>query len=627
MLVMLLFAFASGVVTILSPCILPVLPIVLSAGAGGGRGRPLGIVAGFVAGFAFFTLALSAIVEALHVPADSLRVLAVFFIGAFGLVILVPALREGFERLASRLASRLPSASPKTDGSGAPRRLGAPLATAGAHRGGGSEPRRGSGGFWGGTLVGLSLGLVWTPCVGPIMASIISLALGNRVDAGAVVITLAYAAGTAIPMLGIMLGGRGLLSRLPGLARRMASIQRGFGAVMLAMALVIALQWDRRIQAAILEAFPSYGSGLTAFEDNPAVRKAIARREGSASGAGTDVLAPISTALSASTLFAGSSELSSRGLRLDLGLAPPLVAAGPWFNTEGPGKGPSRPLTEKDLRGKVLLIDFWTYSCINCIRTLPWLRAWNKAYADKGLVIIGVHSPEFAFEREPSNVQKAIAELGVTWPVVMDNNLAEWRAWSNRYWPAHYLVDTRGRVRAWRFGEGDYEGTEAEIRALLAESGTAAGPSSSPKALSLASRTPETYLGYERARGFASAVKPLADKATKYLPARSPGVGEWNLRGIWTIKGHYLESSGKGSLSLGFDARDVYLVVEAGEGGGSLDVSVDGSSAADTEDVKAGSLVPVESRAYHLLGRQGPGLHVLTLEVTGSLRLYAFTFG
>ncbi|HUX38354.1 MAG TPA: thioredoxin family protein, partial [Rectinemataceae bacterium] len=451
----------------------------------------------------------------------------------------------------------------------------------------------------------------------------------NRVDAGAVAITIAYAAGTAIPLLGIMVGGRGLLSRLPGLARRMAAIQRGFGAVMLVMALVIAMQWDRRIQAAILEAFPSYGSGLTAFEDNPAVRKAIDAREGAASGAVRDGggAAATSSSYSASALFAGSSELSSKGLRVDLGLAPPLVAAGPWFNTEGPGKGPSRPLTQKDLRGKVLLIDFWTYSCINCIRTLPWLRAWNAAYADKGLVIIGVHSPEFAFERVPSNLQKAIADLGVTWPVVMDNDLAEWRAWSNRYWPAHYLVDARGRVRAWRFGEGDYAATEAEIRALLAEAGTRAGPSLSPPRALLAARTPETYLGYERARGFASAVVPVADKATNYLPARSPGVGEWNLGGVWTIKGSYLESGGMDSLSLGFDARDVYLVVEAGDGGGRIGVSVDGMATADTEDVKAGVLVPRESRAYHLVGGQAPGLHVLKLEVSGSLRLYAFTFG
>src|SRR5208337_516992 len=388
MTVILAFAFLSGVITILSPCILPVLPIVLSGGVGGGKARPFGVLAGFVVSFTAFTLALSAIVQALGIPVDALRIVAVVLIIIFGVVMLVPWLRNRFELLTSRIA----------------RRSGT---TPGAQR---------RNGFWSGVVVGLSLGLIWTPCVGPIMASVISLALTQHVDGGSVSITLAYTLGTSIPMLAIMLGGRALLKKVPALTRNAGNIQKGFGVLMILVGVAIGFGWDRQFQATILRLFPNYGTGLTAIEKTAPVQSALKARvpamAARAPKAGTDV-------------FSAPEVAPENGVLGDYGAAPAFLTQGNWFNTEGlsptagqMAQGASMPLTLEALRGKVVVVDFWTYSCVNCVRTLPYLRAWYDTYRDKGLVIVGVHTPEFEFEKNPANVAKAIRELGVNWPVV-----------------------------------------------------------------------------------------------------------------------------------------------------------------------------------------------------------------
>ena len=599
MAILLAFAFISGIVTILSPCILPVLPIVLSGGVGGGKARPLGVVAGFVSSFTFFTLALSAIVQALGIPADALRFVAVALIGLFGLVMLVPRFALVFERLASRLANlgrRQPAAAP----SGAP---SAPASAGVAWSGFGS-----------GVVVGLGLGLVWTPCVGPIMASVISLALSQHVDGGSVFITLAYTIGTALPMFAVMIGGRALINRVPGLVKRTAGIQRGFGALLLVVAVAIGFGWDRKFQTAVLAAFPNYGSGLTALETTTPVRSALKTRVSAVGGV------PTQTVMSSPAgAFTGASEPSQGGVLSDLGTAPELVAGGSWFN--------SPSLTMTALRGKVVLVDFWTYSCVNCLRTLPYLKAWNEAYASKGLVIIGVHSPEFAFEKVSANVQKAVRDLGVTWPVVQDNDYKEWNAYSNNYWPAHYFIDARGHVRYVHYGEGEYDTSEKVIQALLAEAGHSVGGTVSVAPPDIQAQTPETYLGYARGTGFASAVVPIGDKVLDYKPARVPGNAEWNLDGRWLISGEYVFPEGEGVLALGFHAKNVYLVVAPHGEGGSIRVQIDGKTGGDTPDVKGGMVRPNESRLYQLVALPESGEHVLRLTVSGGIRLYAFTFG
>jgi cytochrome c biogenesis protein CcdA/thiol-disulfide isomerase/thioredoxin len=597
MAILLAFAFVSGVITILSPCILPVLPIVLAGGSTGGKARPFGVIAGFVASFSFFTLALSAIVQALGIPADTMRYAAIVLIVLFGIVMLVPRLREVFDVAVSRIASR---------------------------GGGGAPASRKRAGFWGGVPVGLSLGLVWTPCVGPIMASVISLALSQKVDGGSIFVTLAYTMGTAIPMLAVMIGGRALIAKVPALSRNAGAIQRIFGVVMILMGVALAFQWDRKVQTAILSAFPSYGSGLTAIENAAPVRSALQGRAADAFQRPT---------VAGSAVFSGAPEGGPETAALgDYGAAPRFVAAGEWFNTGAPTSpgaipAPSAPLDLAALRGKVVLVDFWTYSCINCIRTIPYLKSWYDSYRGKGLVIVGVHSPEFAFEKVSANVSRAMRDLGVTWPVVQDNDYAQWRAYGNNYWPAHYFIDAKGRIRYWHFGEGGYTETETVIKKLLAEAGASLDKTLvSAQPSELAAITPETYLGYERGKGFATAVKPEPDKAIAYRPARVPAAGEWNLKGTWTIAGQYVESEAAGSLWLGFDAKDVYLVAEPA-GGGSIAVFVDGSPAPDTEDLRGGIFKPVASRLYHVVALPEGGPHALRLEVKGSVRLFSFTFG
>jgi cytochrome c biogenesis protein CcdA/thiol-disulfide isomerase/thioredoxin len=616
MLVLVAFAFVSGIVTILSPCILPVLPIVLSGGVAGGKARPFGVIAGFVASFTVFTLTLSALVRALGIPADAMRIVAVVFIVLFGAVMIVPKLREGFELIVSRLASRRRNAAAGVSGNAA--------------------KRSGWAGFWGGSLVGLSLGLVWTPCVGPIMASVISLALTQRIDGGSVYITLAYTVGTAIPMFGVMFGGRALLTKVPALARNMGNIQKGFGVLMILVGLAIGLGWDRRFQSLVLEAFPNYGTGLTAIETVAPVRSALRARQPAGPPRMVGANTMVGPQENAAGLFTAAPEVPpENGLLGDYGLAPALLTRGSWFNTEGlspasgqTAQGGSMPLTMEWLRNKVVLVDFWTYSCVNCVRTIPYLRAWYETYKNKGLVIVGVHTPEFEFEKNPANVARAIRDLGVVWPVVQDNDYAIWNSYANQYWPAHYFIDAKGRVRYFQFGEGEYEVAERVIQALLKEAGASVeGKIVSGPAQKIETQTPETYLGYDRTQGFLSAVDLVADMAAEYRPAGLPGNGDWNLEGRWTVTPQYIVPESSGSLQLGFRAKNVFLVVEPQTAGGRIEIKVDGLPGADTNDVKNGVLAPGESRMYQIVGLKRPGAHVLHLTVQGKLRLFAFTFG
>ena len=566
------FAFLSGIVTILSPCILPVLPIVLT-GSIGGKSKPLGVVTGFIASFSFFTLVLSALVQTLDIPVNTLRIVAVAIIVTFGLTMVVPQLHLVFDRLMSRLV--------------------------------GSRGSSQKNGFSGGFLTGVSLGLVWTPCVGPIMASVITLAVSQQVDGGAVLIIAAYSLGTAIPMFAVMVGGRKLLVRFPRFSAKGAGIQRIFGVIMIIAGLMIGVGADRRFQSFVLELFPNYGTGLTLFENSDSVREAIDPRRTETSGG---------------ELFTWENA-PRNGVPGDYGKAPPIIAEGPWINTD-------HPLSLEDLKGKVVLIDFWTYSCVNCVRTIPYLRTWYEKYAEEGLVIIGVHTPEFPFERNEGNVKRAVRDLDVTWPVVLDNNFAQWNAYHNRYWPAHFFIDSTGRIRYFQFGEGSYEEAEKVIRALLKEAGSnlkessenISGPTKTGR------RTPEVYLGYERAKGFLSDA-PVPDKLTRFNLASDVKPGQWSLEGEWIIRNDFIEIDGSGKLELGFEGKDIFLVVEPRGSGSSFTVEIDGKLAGDTVDVQGGVLNPRESRLYHLASFGEPGEHTLILSIEGHVRLYTFTFG
>jgi thiol-disulfide isomerase/thioredoxin len=498
--------------------------------------------------------------------------------------------------------------------------------------------------------------LVWTPCVGPIMASVISLALTQRVDGGAIFITLAYSLGTSIPMLGVMLGGRALINRVPVLTKNLARIQKGFGVLMIAVAVMIAVGWDRKLQTAILRVFPSYGSGLTALENTDPVQGALEAREVTRPDQPGSGLSMVDVSGGAPETFSPSPRPRD-GRLADYGPAPQIVTRGRWYNTEdvqtggagdesaktgsagagdaeaegsGSGENPaegSPPLSMEELRGKVVIVDFWTYSCVNCVRTIPYLKSWYDEYRARGLVIIGVHTPEFEFEKNPSNVARAVSDLGIDWPVVLDNDYRQWRAYSNRYWPAHYFIDAEGRVRYFHFGEGEYDTSEKVIRALLKEAGEKVRGRVSNPDFQYYAHTPETYLGYGRSEGFTSAVDLVADRMTDYRPGGTPDNAEWSLAGTWAVKREYVVPESEGVLAIGFNAKNVFLVVEPEEPGGEIRVKVDGSVGSDTPDVKDGILMPDESRLYQLVGLEEPGEHVLSLEVKGKLRLFAFTFG
>jgi len=556
MLLLIGFAFLAGIVTVLSPCILPVLPVVLSGGIGGGKARPWGVITGFMASFTVFTLTLSTLVQTLGLNPDLLRWISAGLVLAFGIVLVVPALKDGFMALMTRLVAR--SSSPVKVG-------------------------KAPGGYWSGLVLGLGLGLVWTPCVGPIMASVITLALSQSVDAGSIFITLAYTLGTSIPLFLIMVGGRSLLQKAPWFTRHSSAIQRGFGVLMVATALALFTGADRAFSSWLLEVFPSYGSGLTAIENQDSVKKALVARMPKKLTPAVTVAAPD---------------------RLTLG-------NGAWIN--------SPPLTLEGLKGKVVLVDFWTYSCINCVRTLPYLRAWYSKYQDQGLVIVGVHSPEFAFERSEGNVRQAVKDLKVTWPVVQDNSFGIWNAYENQYWPAHYLYDRDGKLIETHFGEGNYAETEAAIAQALGGKVTTAAVADAVS-VSDGPQTPETYLGYGRGARFSSPEPVSSDKSASYSVPSPLAVDHWAYGGTWTV-GKESASGDKGSsLVLHYQGARVYLVAGPSQDKPvKIHVKVDG--------IRQKDLMVDGQRMYTAVDNPEKSGGTVTLELDGPAQVYAFTFG
>jgi cytochrome c biogenesis protein CcdA/thiol-disulfide isomerase/thioredoxin len=554
MLVLLAFSFIGGVVTILSPCILPILPIILSTTTIGGKKRPLGIVTGFVLSFTFFTLFLSTIVNLTGIPATSLRFISIFIIAAFGLTLVLPQAQKLIERGFYFFQRFAPKGQSKNTG------------------------------FTGGILIGMSLGLLWTPCVGPILASVISLAITGEVTGSAFFITFAYSLGTAIPMFAIIAGGQNALKRVPWLLRNTTKIQKAFGVIMILTAIAIYFNIDRQFQSYVLDKFPQYGTGLTSLEDNRAVEDALQGLSGD--------------------------QTNDSNLE-DYPNAPEVIPDGEWFN--------SKPFTLEDQRGKVVLVDFWTYTCINCIRTFPYLRDWWDKYEDDGLIILGVHSPEFEFEKSPDNLQKAINDFEIKYPVVQDNNFATWRAYKNRYWPAKYLIDKDGRIRYTHFGEGEYDKTEEMIQVLLREAGSEVNEQISNAIYDNQSRTPETYLGYSRMSSqFISPEGPTHDVQTAYTYPNNLGTNRWALKGSWIITEEYSESAGNSELSINFTSKDVFLVMNS-DSEAQVEVYLD-NELVDTITVS-------ENRLYDILRLDNPSTHTLRLVVGEGVKIFAFTFG
>ncbi len=487
MVLLILFGFIAGAGTALSPCVLPVLPIALSAGATGGRRRPLGIVVGLAVSFTFATVALVYVISALGLPNDLLRKLAIAVLLAFGITLMIPPLAARVEAMMSRFAGR-----------------------AGVAGGGGD-------GFWSGTAVGASLGLVYAPCAGPILAGVITVSASQPFTAGRLAVALSYGIGSAVVLYFLMLGGRQLTAPL---ARRGAGLQIAMGAVMVVVALAMARDYDVRFQNEIAGSLPGFLVNPTeGLEDTAAARTALNDvRGGSAHGVGAK-------ASSAAEAVAQDSQGEQSKLPV-LGEAPEFIGNQAWFNTPG-----GRPLTLRSLRGRVVLVDFWTYSCINCLRTLPYLTAWDRTYRKDGLTIVGVHSPEFPFEKDAGNVEEAIERNGIDYPVAQDNDLATWSAYGTQYWPSEYFIDAQGRVRFAHFGEGEYDEKEQIIRELLAEAGRpVAKHHSGARGIEAAAgvTTPETYLGAARAERFTNPM--LSPGSHDFAEPPSPGPSEFAYR-------------------------------------------------------------------------------------------------
>lgn len=540
-------AFLEGVALIVSPCILPVLPLVLATSAGGGRRRPYGIIIGFVLAFTLFALAARQLVSLLGLDLDLVKNASLVLLALMGLVLLSSRLSEKFGALTQGLAN-----------------LGNDLASTKGE------------GLLGGIAIGALIGLVWTPCAGPILAAVLVQVIRQQSDLAGNLVILSFGIGAGVPMLVIALAGRRIMGRLGFFARHAEAVRKGFGVLILLSVAYIA-------SGANIEAL------FMPKETAEAPRGELVLQD----GLGRPYAAPE---------FAG-------------------IEA--WQN--------SAPLTMKELQGKVVLIDFWTYSCINCVRTLPYLTDWDKKYRDMGLVIVGVHSPEFEFEKKPANVRDAIAQHRIRYPVALDNNLSTWLNFHNRYWPAHYLIDRQGRVVYTHFGEGKYNVTENNIRYLLGLKGQGEtiqveGPTFAP------GQTPETYLGYDRADSFGGKESVMRDAQGGYrFPAILPA-GAWALSGTWQVEREKIVAGGQGAaLRLNFKARKVFLVL--GTAGGQpvrVTLKLNGEAVGNNagKDAPAGVVTVERNTLYELIDQQGPKNGLLEIETDApGLEAYAFTFG
>jgi cytochrome c biogenesis protein CcdA/thiol-disulfide isomerase/thioredoxin len=546
MLVLIGIGLAAGFITAISPCVLPVLPIIFAGGATGGRRKPFAIIAGLVLSFSAFTLFGVWLLKRLGLPEDLLRDIAIGLLFLVAATLLFPKVEELVQRPFLRLT------------------------------------RRPGGDLGGGFLLGASLGLVFVPCAGPVLAAITVVGATQDVGARAIVLTLAYAVGAAIPMLLVAYGGRSAMSALRPHAHR---IRQGLGVVVALTALAIALNVDRHFQTAI----PGYTEALQEkVEQSDQAQSELRKVRGD------------------------TRELASSSSLRDFGEAPQLAGLTNWINSD--------PLTSRKLRGKVVLVDFWTYSCINCLRTLPHVKAWYRTYRNRGLVVLGVHTPEFAFEHVPGNVKGAVQRLGIKYPVALDNDYATWNAFQNQYWPAKYLIDRQGHLRYYHPGEGEYDETEARIRTLLGES-----TEMLPVANRLVDRTPrtpltpESYLGYGRIARFAQLRQLDRDRdrfANYEFPQRELVRDELAYDGTWNVGPEQIVAGLGARLRLQFTARKVFLVLG---GDGNVRVLLDG---------KPQRVVRVKgSRLYTLLSLPKLREGLLELHFDPGVRGYAFTFG
>ncbi|WP_449470112.1 cytochrome c biogenesis protein DipZ [Sphingobium chungangianum] len=566
-----ILAYLGGVLTILSPCILPVLPFVFARADRPFLTNGLPMLIGMAVMF-MIVASLAAVGGGWAVEANQYgRAVALTLLAVFGLALVFPGFADRLMRPLVAFGSRL---SQRAD-----------------QRGSGIGPS---------LLLGIATGLLWAPCAGPILGLVLTGAALQGASVGTSLLLFAYALGSATSLaLALVVGGR-----------LFKAMKRSLGVG----------EWVRRaLGAAVLIAVAAIAMGLdTGFLTRVSLAGTNRLEQGLLDG------------------FQMPRPSDEEGSDLgDEGPMPPLDGAVAWLN--------SPPLNREQLKGKVVLVDFWTYSCINCLRALPYVKAWSEKYKNEGLVVIGVHAPEFAFEKDVANVRKAAADLGIDYPIAIDNNYAIWRAFENHYWPAHYFVDARGRVRHHHFGEGDYAGSERVIQKLLAE---AHGERSIPQGIVTTDglgveaaagadiQSPETYIGYQRSERWASRPAVSPDRLTRYTAAPK-SLNEWGLAGPWTVGAESAVAAEPGTrIIYRFHARDLHLVLGPTKEGRPVRfrVTIDGHAPGDAHGMDtdaAGSGIVDGERLYQLIRQKGPVRdRVFEIEfLDPGVQAFSFTFG
>ena len=573
-----LLAYLGGMLTIVSPCILPVLPFVFARAGGSFMRSTLPLLAGMAATFALVAT-LAAVGGGWVVQANAVgRWAALVLLALFGIALVFPSISERMTRPLVALGSRLSQRRP-----------------------GQSES------LWSSAVLGVATGLLWAPCAGPILGIIFTAAAINGASFNTTLLLLAYALGAATSLaLALLVGGK-VFARMKASLGATERIRQLLGILVLVGVGAIALGLDTRVLAKL-------SSAQTA-----SIESSLARSLGASQPA---------TESSAQIGKMGELILPVQGE------LPPFDGLGPWFNTA--------PLTREQLKGKVVLIDFWTYSCINCLRAIPHVRAWDEKYRKDGLVVIGVHAPEFAFERDPDNVARAIRDLGIRYPVALDNDYKLWRALKNHYWPAHYFIDAQGRIRFYHHGEGKYERSERVIRQLLAEAGRAPKDMALAEATAIGAQAPaawasirsrETYIGYGRAANFVSPGGLLRDQPKTYAGAPLE-LNQWSLEGRWLDGRQSARALAPNArISFRFHARDLHLVLAAAGGKPvRFRVTIDGQAPGGDAglDVRPdGSGTVTGERLYQLVRQKGAVRErTFTVEfLDPGVEAFAFTFG
>jgi cytochrome c biogenesis protein CcdA/thiol-disulfide isomerase/thioredoxin len=608
-----ILVFLGGVLTILSPCILPVLPFVFARSEKRFLTNGLPMLVGMAVTFAAIAT-LAAVGGSWAVRVNQYgRIFALVLLTAFAATLISTRLADLMAKPFVALGNRL------------------------------TEPgTSGEGGLVNSLLLGVATGLLWAPCAGPILGLILTGAAISGPSARTTLLLFAYAAGAASSLAVVLLAGGRVFSILKKSLGTGEWVRRALGVAVLAAVVAIVFHWDTSVLTRLSL------NGTNSLEQS-LLEKIGPQTPGAAGGsmAMKNTMAMSNTAMSNTTMAMSNGNADGHAMMMSAAKSSnDLPAEGPLPGFEGATLWlNSPPLTAEALRGKVVVVDFWTYSCINCLRALPFVKSWYAKYKDHGLVVIGVHAPEFAFEKDPANVRRAVADLKIDYPVALDNDYAIWQAFNNQYWPAHYFIDATGQIRAHHFGEGNYDESEQIIRRLLAEAGNASLPppgmgSAKPVGVLAPAdeahdRSPETYVGYRRADNFASPGGFIQDKPYKYAVPAEFKLNQWALDGSWVVDPEkaVLEAA-PGKVVFRFYARDLHLVLGPADNGKPVRfrVTLDGkppaaSHGADADGSGAGTIDG--QRLYQLIRQSGDvGEHVFSIEFLDSgVQAYSFTFG